>query len=113
MRKFLVLLLCAAVLSTVLCGCVEKKEQTDGTLTTDVADASQESGSQGAAVPDADEAASAFPTEQEKTPANEPMTKPTGSTESTQPTENTLPEDNRPTVGIPEPVTPPDVILNS
>ena len=109
MRKFLVLLLCAAVLSAVLCGCVEKAEQTDGTLTTDITDASRESGSQGAAVPDADEPATIFPTEQEKTPANEPMTKPTGSTESTQPTENTLAEDNRPTVDIPEPVTPPDV----
>ena len=109
MKIFLVLLLCAAVLSAVLCGCVEKAEQTNGTLASDVTDASQESGIQDTSVPDADEPASTFPTEQEKTPANEPMTKPTGSTESTQPTENTLAEDNRPTVDIPEPITPPDV----
>ena len=109
MKKFLILLLCAAVLSAVLCGCVEKAEQTDGTLASDVTDASQESGIQDTSVPDADEPAATLPTEQEKTPANEPMTKPTGSTESTQPTENTLAEDNRPTVDIPEPVTPPDV----
>lgn len=109
MKKILILLLCAAVLSAVLCGCVEKAEQTDGTLASDVTDASQESGTQDASVPDADEPAATLPTEQEKTPANEPLTKPTGSAESTQPTENTLPEDNRPTVDIPEPVTPPDV----
>ena len=109
MKKFLVLLLCAAVLSAVICGCVEKTEQTDGTLASDVTDVSQENGAQDASVSDADEPATTFPTEQEKTPANEPMTKPTGSTESTQPTENTLAEDNRPTVDIPEPVTPPDV----
>ena len=109
MRKFLILLLCAALLCAILCGCVEKTEQTDDTLTTDIADASQEGGSRDASVPDADEPATTFPTEQEKTPVNEPMTKPTGSTESTQPTENTLAEDNRPTVDIPEPVTPPDV----
>ena len=104
MKRFLVLLLCAAVLSAVLCGCVEKPEQTNGTLTADVTDASREGGS-----PDADEPAPTFSTEQETTPATEPMTKPTGNTESTQPTENTLAEDNRPTVDIPEPVTPPDV----
>ena len=109
MRKFLILLLCAALLCAILCGCVEKTEQTDDTLTTNVTDASQESGSQDASAPDTDEPATTFPTEQEKTPVNEPMTKPTGSTESTQPTENTLAEDNRPTVDIPEPVTPPDV----
>ena len=53
MKIFLVLLLCAAVLSAVLCGCVEKAEQTDGTLASDVTDASQESGTQDASVPDA------------------------------------------------------------
>ena len=109
MRKFLILLLCAALLCAILCGCVEKTEQTDDTLTTNVTDASHEGGSRDASVPDADEPAATLPTEQEKTPVNEPMTKPTGSTESTQPTENTLAEDNRPTVDIPEPVTPPDV----
>lgn len=106
MKKFLVLLLCAAVLSAALCGCVEKPDDSD-------ADASNQSDS--LEPPAQEEPSLTLPSDQEKTPAGEPMTKPTEDTlpttetESSQPMETPPAEDNRPTVGIPEPVTPPDV----